>query len=115
LLSSISVWSVYIKAGIYFGANNRSVTVIGTKEGSRDYVDRGGLRPRDKMMYYEALGITHFHRAGKAFPGKGAISCVKHLARTNGTDKVANYRYVEELKAYIEVNTTTKGSYNLTF
>jgi hypothetical protein len=67
------------------------------------------------MMYYEALGITHFIGARKAFPGKGAISCMKHLARTNGTDKVANYRFVEERKAYIEATTTANGLYNLTF
>jgi hypothetical protein len=91
------------------------VTVVGTKERSKDYVDRGGLIYKEKMNYYKKLGITHFIGARREFPGKRAISCEVHLNRTNGTDKVANYRFVEELQAYIEVNTTAKGSYNLTF
>jgi hypothetical protein len=91
------------------------VTVVGTKERSKDYVDREGLIYKEKMNYYKKLGITHFNGARREFPGKRAISCSEHLKRTNGTDKVANYRFVKELKAYIEVNTTAKGSYNLTF
>jgi hypothetical protein len=85
------------------------VTVIGTKDRSKDYVNRGGLGHIEKMKYYQALGITHFSESKKLFPGTGIISCNLHLERTNGTDKVANYHYVEELKAYIDVyvNTTT--------
>ena len=84
------------------------MTVIGTKERSKDYIDRQGLSHSDKTIYYKALGITHFSALGKVFPKHGRISCNEHLERTNGTDKVANYHYVEELKAYREVNTTVK-------
>lgn len=80
------------------------MTVKGTKARSKDYVNRGGLDGRDKKAYYEALGIAHFSK--RPGPNTGAFSCKEHLKRTNGTDKVANYRYVEELKAYVEVNTT---------
>ena len=73
------------------------MTVIGTKERSKDYIDRQGLSHSDKTIYYKALGITHFSALGKVFPKHGRISC-----------KVANYHYVEELKAYREVNTTVK-------
>jgi hypothetical protein len=82
------------------------VTVVGTKERSKDYVNRGGLNHTEKLVYYKALGITHFSELRKVFPRDGRISCKKHLERTNGTDKVANYQYVEELQAYIEINTT---------
>jgi hypothetical protein len=84
------------------------VTVIGTKGRSQDYVSRSGLRRMEKLKYYQALGITHFTESRKLFPRTGRISCNEHLERTNGTDKVANYHYVEELKAYIEVNTTVR-------
>ena len=84
------------------------MTVIGTKERSKDYIDRQGLSHSDKTIYYKALGITHFGRLGKAFPRQGRISCREHLERTNGTDKVANYHYVKELEVYREVNTTVK-------
>mmetsp|Transcript_38619 Transcript_38619/g.93359 ORF Transcript_38619/g.93359 Transcript_38619/m.93359 type:complete len:425 (-) Transcript_38619:217-1491(-) len=105
----------YINAGMFVGANNRSVTVVGTKEDSREYVDRGGLGNGNKMGYYKALGIKHFSEARKGTSPKGKISCKEHLKRTKGTDKVANYRYVKKFKKYIEVNTTTKGIYNLTY
>ena len=97
----------YIEAGVYFGANNRSVTVVGKKEGSQDFVNRNGLGGNDKSVYYKALGIAHFNDLRKTYPRQGSISCQEHLKRTNGTDKVANYHYVEELKANREVNTTT--------
>ena len=88
---------------------------MGTKENSREYVDRGGLGNGNKMGYYEALGIKHFSEARKGTSQKGRISCMQHLQRTKGTDKVANYKYVKKLQKYIEVNTTTKGLYNLTY
>jgi hypothetical protein len=67
------------------------------------------------MEYYKALGIAHFSGSRKEFPRKGSISCKEHLERTNGTDKVANYRFVENLNGYMEVNTTgVKGLFNLT-
>lgn len=106
----------YIDAGVYVGAENRSVTVVGTKKNSREYVDRSGLPYRDKMEYYKALGIKHFHASRKEAPRRGKISCEEHLKRTNGTDKVANYKFVKELQKYIELNTTTtEGLYNLTY
>eukprot|EP00980_Cylindrotheca_fusiformis_P011688 scaffold2770_cov104-Cylindrotheca_fusiformis.AAC.9 len=104
----------YIDAGLYVGAENRSVTVIGTKDESQKYVNRVGLKYSDKMEYYKALGITHFS-ATRKYPPKGRISCLEHLQRTNGTDKVANYRYVEELEKYVEANDTVRGTYILNF
>jgi len=96
----------YIEAGVYFGANNRSVTVVGNKQWAKSLVNRDGLG-HDKAVYYKALNLTHFTESRKTYPGQGSISCKEHLKRTNGTDKVANYHYVEKLKAYREVNTTT--------
>lgn len=73
-----------------------------------------GLSYSKKMQYYKALGITHFHDARKA-KRRESISCMMHLERTKGTDKVANYKFVKDLKVYIEVNKTSRGTYNLTF
>lgn len=94
---------------------NRSVTVIGTKDNSKEYINRGGLTNGEKMEYYKALGIVHFIDSRKAFPGKRTISCIEHLKRTNGTDKVANYRFDENLNSYVEAKAIAKGKYNLTF
>lgn len=103
----------YIPAGIYVGSNNRSVTVIGRKDRSKEYVNRGGLGNK-KDEYYNAVGIRHFlsMRQGQ---GPNKISCKEHLKNTNGTDKVANYKYVPELGHYIDAdNQTALKLYNLT-
>ncbi|KAL3941188.1 MAG: hypothetical protein SGBAC_004420 [Bacillariaceae sp.] len=105
----------YISAGRYVGAQNRSVTVVGKKENSREYVDRGGLGNEAKFGYYKALGIKHFSESRKGTSQKGKISCKEHLKRTKGNDKVANYRYVKKFQKYIEVNTTMKGTFDLTY
>eukprot|EP00980_Cylindrotheca_fusiformis_P030639 scaffold25149_cov122-Cylindrotheca_fusiformis.AAC.2 len=102
----------YIDAGVYVGEENRSVTVVGAKNDSQQYVSRVGLKGSDKREYYKALGISHFSDR-KSFPPKGQISCLEHLQRTNGTDKVAKYHFVAELGEYVESNDTVRGKYNL--
>ena len=82
----------YIDAGVYVGLNNHSVTVVGTKTNHKEYVNRGGLSHTDKMEYYKSMGGRHFLNDWKAAGSKGKkVSCMEHLRRTNGTDKVANY------------------------
>jgi hypothetical protein len=82
----------YIPAGIYVGIENRSVTVVGDKDRSREYIERSGLGEAQKSKYYKILGIEHFHE-NKRFPQAGRISCMEHLKMTNGTNKVANYTF----------------------
>lgn len=104
----------YIPAGIYVGSNNRSVTVIGQANRSKDYVHRGGLGHKHKVEYYNAVQIRHFLSMRKG-QGPNPISCKEHLKRTNGTDEVANYIYVPELGHYIDgYNQTALKLYNLT-
>jgi hypothetical protein len=38
----------YIPAGRYVGTNNRSITVVGNKTNSREFVDRGGVSDKKK-------------------------------------------------------------------
>ena len=82
----------YIPAGIYVGIENRSVTVVGNKDRSWEYIQRSGLGEAEKSKYYKIIGIEHFHE-NKRFPHKGRISCLEHLEMSNGTNKIANYTF----------------------
>ncbi|KAL7477363.1 hypothetical protein ACHAW6_003173 [Cyclotella cf. meneghiniana] len=82
----------YIRAGIYVGIENRSVTVVGDKDRSREYIQRSGLGELQKIKYYKILGIEHFHE-NKRFPQTGRISCMEHLEMSNGTNRIANYTF----------------------
>ena len=92
----------YIDAGLFEGIlSPRNMTVVGSKTNSAEYVNRQGLNPRDKAAYYQALGIEHFHQNSR-YPGRGQISCMEHIRRSNGTYKVANYRFDEATGQYVE-------------
>jgi len=82
----------YVDAGTYVGIDNRSVTAIGIKTNPREYINRGGLSDRDKMKHYAAMGMEHFH-SSNIYPNAGRISCMEHLIRTNGTNKIAKYGF----------------------
>ena len=90
----------YIEEGRYVGLDNQSVTVVGRKSNSRQYVDREGLDAGSKSEYYKAMGMEHFHDTNR-HPSKGRISCMEHLKLSNGTNKVANYVFDGE--KYVDV------------
>ena len=92
----------YIDAGLFEGIlSPRNMTVVGSKSNSAEYVNRQGLNAGDKAAYYKALGIEHFHQTSR-YPGRGQISCMEHIRRTNGTYKVAKYRFDEAIGQYVE-------------
>lgn len=92
----------YIDAGLYKGISSpRNMTVVGSKTNSAEYVNRQGLNAGDKSAYYKALGIEHFHQTSR-YPQQGRISCMEHIRRTNGTYKVAKYRFDEATGQYVE-------------
>ena len=89
----------YIPAGIYSGLDGRNITVVGNKDNSREYVNRGGLSLRFKREYYGSIGTKHFFDSYD-LPRTGRISCMQHLRMSNGTNRIANYthdgaKYVE--------------------
>jgi len=91
----------YISAGVYVGMNARSITAVGDKRNASAYINRNGLDGRAKSAYYKALGIEHFHE-NSIYPRQGRISCMEHLKRTNGTSKVAKYRFDEKAGQYVD-------------
>jgi hypothetical protein len=49
-----------VVAGVYTGFNNRTVTIVGTKEDSNYYVIRGGRGMWNKAELYKQMNMTHF-------------------------------------------------------
>ena len=97
-----------VSAGKYVGDRNRSVTVIGQKSESREYVNRAGLAEDKKMGYYKEVNITHFSRQGEGVPGGLSpgqlVGCEDHLRRTAGQpEKKADYVYNATVGKYVEV------------
>ena len=82
----------YIVEGKFDGVGGRTVTVVGNKARSREYINRDGLPRPIKIKYYEAIGTEHFSRS-KSLPNQGSISCMEHLRRTMGTQKIASYTF----------------------
>lgn len=91
----------YISAGTYIGVEGRSVTAIGSKSFPQEYIRRIGLGEFAKKRYYKALGIDHFF-VSHGVPNQGAVSCMDHLKRSEGTNKVANY--VHDGQKYVDSN-----------
>mmetsp|Transcript_73187 Transcript_73187/g.203002 ORF Transcript_73187/g.203002 Transcript_73187/m.203002 type:complete len:427 (-) Transcript_73187:361-1641(-) len=94
----------YITAGRYVGAENRSVTIVGNKNFSKQYIDRGGLGPA-KMKYYREANIAHFS-SQRSYPfHPTAVGCNEHVMRTRergDLGKVASYKFSREDGRYIE-------------
>ena len=93
----------HVSAGRYVGEGGRSITVIGSAERDKQYVNRGGLGGR-KSRLYGASNMTHFLEARK-YPMRGAVSCEEHLRKTEGRPgRVANYAYDADSGGYVEAS-----------
>ena len=92
----------YIPSGRYDGIEGRSVTVIGSKDRHAEYIQREGVPRAKKYQYYKALGVSHFFDS-YVLPDMGAVSCMDHLRRTEGTHKVANYAFDETTREWVEM------------
>lgn len=95
----------YIEAGMFVGAQNRSVRVVGHKGKATEYVDRYGIG-KAKTEYYKLSNITHFGGMRQKYPNrKGTVSCEDHIQRTKGDlSKVALYEYSESLGKYVDAS-----------
>ena len=62
--------------------------MVGNKDNSREYVNRGGLSLRFKREYYDSIGTKHFFDSYD-LPITGRISCMQHLRMSNGTNRIA--------------------------
>ena len=97
----------YVLAGEYIGDGNRSVTVVGTKANSKEFVNRQ-MRGRLKNAAYKAMNMVHFSENYKAIKQhteavrKTAISCQKYLQISKGTNRVANYTFSTKELKYVE-------------
>jgi hypothetical protein len=49
-----------VKAGIYTGFNNWTVTVVGTAQDQNHYIQRDVIGTIDKKQSYTNIGMTHF-------------------------------------------------------
>jgi hypothetical protein len=49
-----------VKAGIYKGTNNRSITVVGVGENEKEFVIREAIPRSHKMKEYAQMGMKHF-------------------------------------------------------
>ena len=71
-----------VKEGHYVGLGNRSVTVIGRKERSQEWVLRESVNGRDKIQGYAMMGMTHFNTAEKSARLRSGLrneSCLNRL------------------------------------
>ena len=86
----------YISSGVYVGDENRSVTVMGSKNREKEYIVRNGLG-NQKEELYKALNVSHFSDVRKQNRNKkDVVSCEEHLNRTQeNPNKKANYIIVE--------------------
>ena len=101
----------YVNAGTYESAldrasERRNVTVVGTKNKHKQYIDRGGLSHKDKQAYYSTANMSGYLSLSKKYPRPGRISCREHIRRQqlahNGAYyEVANYKPVNG--TYVEV------------
>jgi hypothetical protein len=82
----------YVLEGKYEGIAGRTVTVLGSKEKSHEYINRQGVDRIKKKNYYHTIGTEHFFDAFD-LPHISMISCMEHLIRSNGTHNVANYTF----------------------
>jgi hypothetical protein len=84
----------YILEGKYGGVDGRTITVKGSKYQPQQWIQREGIGLPKKTAYYRQMGIEHFHTNAQRYRNNnGAVSCMEHLKRTKGTNKVANYTY----------------------
>lgn len=91
----------YVTEGTYEGIAGRTVTVLGSKDKSQEYINRQGVDRMKKRKYYEAIGTKHFFDAYD-LPVQGVISCMEHLRRSKGTQKIANYTFDEGRNGYVD-------------
>ena len=64
-----------ITAGTYTGLANRSITVVGSRGGSKNWIKRESMK-HEKIQGYAAMGMKHFSHI--KVPGMN-ISCHEHL------------------------------------
>jgi len=95
----------YISSGVYVGDENRSVTVMGSKNREGEYIVRNGLG-NQKEELYKALNVSHFSDVRKQNRNKkDVVSCEEHLNRTQeNPNKKANYIIVEG--RYVDADAT---------
>ena len=55
----------YVSEGVYVGAHDRSVRVVGSKEIPSEWIIRFGVKSKDAG--YAEMNMTHFHRTGDKF------------------------------------------------
>lgn len=101
----------YVNAGTYEGAldrasERRNVTVVGTAQKHKEYINRGGLSLKEKQAYFSAANMSGYLWLSKKYPRQGRISCMEHIRRQqlahNGAYyEVANYKPVNG--TYVEV------------
>ena len=87
------------------GDENRSVTVMGSKNREEEYIVRNGLG-NQKEELYKALNVSHFSDVRKQNRNKkDVVSCEEHLNRTQeNPNKKANYIIVEG--RYVDADAT---------
>ena len=66
----------YVTEGVYRGAHDRSVRIVGSKEFPHEYILREGVK-NNKKKDYAQMGMTHFHEAGEKFNQRHTYNRVK--------------------------------------
>lgn len=67
-----------VAAGVYFGTDNRSATVIGRAGRQDEFVVREAIRREEKTREYRRMGMTHFLDDAKNSSG---VSCLRALRK----------------------------------
>lgn len=71
---------------------NRSVTIVGTKQSSKFYIDRYGLP--DKGGSFGSMNMSHYRLDNRGKPNVNKISCPQHVERMmNQTNDPSSFYY----------------------
>ncbi len=114
-MDNTTTYNEYAKAS---DLQNRSVTIVGSKKDNRKYIDRQGLKRKQKARIWDKMNMTHYF--DKKIPRTNKISCPQHIERmhklsanetsfyfqkTKIADLLPQYEFREKYFHWFDVNT----------
>ena len=88
-LGPLNDWQ-QVTEGVHTGFQNRTVTILGNRKNSDEYILRMGMGPKKKEQIYEEMGMTHFYNAVKN--KKSSLNYETCLHRLYKKEPLEDYR-----------------------